>query len=308
MTGRGAILVVDIGGTGVKFGAIRDGVHLPRTRQVPTAELRRGDPVANLARLAGSVGAELGITPDAIVATVPGFLDPDHDLVRFAGNLPELNGRRVASELRALTGVPVMLERDAVLTLVGEWAAGAGRGVGNLLGLFFGTGVGGAFLQDGRPFRGSGFALEIGNMPFRGEGRTLSGLRTDCLEAYVSGRVLQAIAGRHDVAIGEVFVRAAADPRLAAEIDAFLTDQAIAVGIAFSLFSPDAVVLGGGICAMAGFPLERLRQLVGIHSTTREMGVALDLRPARLGWEAVLHGAARVAAGRDGVVGEGGGG
>ena len=170
MTPR-SILVIDIGGTNAKFAAIRNGQHLPETRQVPTPTLRAGgDPVDNLARLIRTIGSELVGEPDAVVATIPGFLDPNRDLVRVAGNIPELNGRRVASELRAKIGVPVTLERDAIMALRGEHRAGAGGGVRNLLGLFFGTGVGGAFLQDGVPFRGGGFALEIGSMPFKDRG------------------------------------------------------------------------------------------------------------------------------------------
>lgn len=286
-----SILVIDIGGTNVKFAAIHEGKHLPDTRKVATARLRVGDPIDNLARLVVSIGEELGSRPDAIVSTVPGFLDPDRDLVRFAGNIPEFNGRRVASELSARTGVPVTLDRDAIMSLRGEWQAGAGRGVQNLLGLFFGTGVGGAFLQDGMPFRGSGFALEIGNMPFKGEGRELAGLRKDCLEAYVSGRVLQDIAARHAVAIEHVFEASGTQPALARDVDIFIRDQAVAIGVAFSLFSPDAVLLGGGVCRMAGFPKERLATLVIENSTARERGGGLDLRWARLGWEAVMHGA-----------------
>jgi predicted NBD/HSP70 family sugar kinase len=292
----GGVLVIDIGGTSAKFGGIREGRPLPASRQVATSALRDGDPVANLARLIGTIGDELLGGAQAVVASIPGFLDPDRDLVRFAGNIPEFNGRRIATELRSRTGLPVLLERDAVIALRGEWKAGAGMGVENLLGLFFGTGVGGAFLTRGQPFRGSGFSLEIGNMPFKGEGRELAGMRTDCLEAYVSGRVLRAIADRHGVPIGEIFQHARAGGRLGEDIAAFVKDQAIAVGMAFSLFSPDAIVLGGGICAMAGFPLDRLRQLVVENSTVREVGAALDLRPAQLGWAAALHGAELVAA------------
>jgi predicted NBD/HSP70 family sugar kinase len=298
MTPR-SILVIDIGGTNAKFAAIRNGEHLPDTRQVPTPMLRAdGDPVDNLARLIGSIGTDLVGKPEAVVATVPGFLDPDRDLVRFAGNIPELNGRRVASELQAKIGIPVALERDAIMALRGEHRAGAGVGVKNLLGLFFGTGVGAAFLQDGVPFRGGGFALEIGNMPFKGEGRELAGMRTDCLEAYVSGRVLRDIAARHCVPIEEVFLRVDAAGGLKADIDAFVRDQAMAIGMAFSLFSPDAVLLGGGICKMAGFPADRMAALVAEHSTASEMGGALDIRWAQLGWEAVLHGAELAAAER----------
>ncbi|MCA9840166.1 MAG: ROK family protein, partial [Trueperaceae bacterium] len=286
-----SILVIDMGGTNAKFGAIHQGQHLSNTKQVATKELRSGDPVLNLARLIGQIAKELGIKPDAVVSSVPGFLDPDRDLVRFAGNIPELNGRRLATELRELTGIPVILERDAIISLRGEWRAGAGKGVKNLLGLFFGTGVGGAFLQEGIAFRGGGFSLEIGNMPFKGEGRELSGMRTDCLEAYVSGRVLRDIAERYTVPIQEVFLSLDLKKGLGAEMNDFINNQAIAIGIAFSLFSPDRVVLGGGICEMPGFPVAHLSKLVAANSTVREMGVELDLRPASLGWEAVLHGA-----------------
>lgn len=302
MTPR-SILVIDVGGTNIKFAAIKNGTHLAQKHQVPTATLRDGDPITNLALLIKDMSARFEFTPEAVVSSIPGFLDPDRDLVRFAGNIPEFNGRKVRTELQKLTGLAVTLERDSIISLRGEWKAGAGRGVKNLLGLFFGTGVGGAFLQDGQPFRGSGFSLEIGNMPFKGEGRELSGLRTDCLEAYVSGRVLKAIAERHGVPIGDIFLAAAGSDVLRTDVDAFLKDQSIAIGIAFSLFSPDALVIGGGICEMPGYPLDRLTALVKENSTIREMRVELDLRQAVLGWEAVLHGAEISAAEHQGFAG-----
>lgn len=295
MTGR-SLLVIDVGGTNIKFAAIKEGRHLQETRQISTAELRQGDPVDNLARAILKMSAEFGVMPEVVVATVPGFLDTDRDLVRFAGNIPEFNGRRLASELKAKTGIRVVLERDSIMSLRGEWKSGAGRKVPLLLGLFFGTGVGGALLQDGIPYRGSGYALEIGQMPFKGEGRALEGMRTDCLEAYVSGRVLRSIADRHGVPVAEVFLRADGASALQVDIDAFVRDQAIAVGIAFSLFSPDAVLLGGGVCKMPGFPSERLIQLVKQNSTINESKAVLDFRWASLGWTAVLHGAELTAA------------
>lgn len=292
-----SILVIDIGGTSVKFAGLRDGEPLAATHQVATADLRKADPIRALAALIPTVADRLGLQPQGIVASVPGFLDPDRDLVRTAGNIPEFNGRRLASELAALTGLPVTLERDAILTLAGEWRAGAGQGVDQLLGLFFGTGVGGAFLDRGRPFRGTGFALEIGNMPFKAEGRTLAGMRTDCLEAYVSGRVLAAIAAEAGIPVEVAFLEAPRRPALARAVDRFLVDQAVAIGIAVSLFSPRATILGGGIVDMAGFPFDRVAGLVADHSTQRETGEALDLRRAALGWQAALHGAALALAG-----------
>lgn len=286
-----SILVVDIGGTHLKFAAIESGVFRELGRHVSTAEIRTADPIDRLAALISRVSASLDLHPEAVVSTVPGFLDPDRDRVLFAGNVPELNGHRLATELSERLGLPVFLERDAVMALRGEWEIGAGAGARNLLGLFFGTGVGSAFLQDGEPFRGAGNALEMGVMPFRRDGRAMAGMRTDCLEAYVSGRTLQAIADRHDVGIARIFVEAAGRDDLTAELDGFLRDLMIAIGMAMHMFAPDTVLLGGGLCDMAGFPRRRIETQLADYAPYGEVGIPMNLRWASLGWKAALQGA-----------------
>ena len=51
--------------------------------------------------------------------------------------------------------LPIALGNDANVSLLGEWVAGAAAGVGNVLGLWVGTGIGGDLILDGRPFTGS---------------------------------------------------------------------------------------------------------------------------------------------------------
>ncbi|MDE2385287.1 MAG: ROK family protein [Alphaproteobacteria bacterium] len=290
------LLVIDIGGTHLKFGAIHGDETRVLGQHFPTSSLRNEDPIGSLAALIRQASLALNIEPAAVVSTIPGFLDPDHDLVHFAGNIPQFRNVRVASALTARLGLPVVLERDSVMCLQGEWLSGAARGANHLLGLFFGTGVGGAFLQNGQPFRGAGYALEIGNMPFKGEGRKHENMRDDCLEAYVSGRALLGIATRHGVPITEVFALQDSTPVLAKEITKFLLDFSIAIGIGVALFSPDTILLGGGICEMKGFPREQMASMVEANAPFEEMGKKLDLRWAALGWEAVLIGARQAAA------------
>ncbi len=287
------LLVIDIGGTHLKFGAVVGDERRLLGRHFATERMRGDDPIGALAAMITEASDALGVKPAKIVSTIPGFLNPDHDLVHYAGNIQNLNERRVASELSARIGIPVLLERDAVMILLGEWLAGAAKGAKNVLGIFFGTGVGGAFLQNGIPFRGAGFALEIGNMPFKGEGRTLPGRRTDCLETYVSGAVLQEMAARHQVAIGDILTSSSSI--LQKEVEGFLADFVIAVGMAVALFSPDCILLGGGICEMKGFPKEKVASQIAANAPFKEMGMEMDLRWAQLGWESVLAGAAHLA-------------
>ncbi|WP_296745757.1 ROK family protein [Mesorhizobium sp.] len=290
-----SILVVDVGGTSVKCGIVVDRVPRPGERLFPSSLLRNSDPVGSFARLVREFCGEAGVWPDLMVSTVPGFIDTDGDRVLFAGNVPELNGHMLASELREALGLPVIIERDSVLVLAGEVIAGAARGSDSVLGLFFGTGVGGAFLQGGQPFRGSGWALEIGHMPFGDEGRALEGLRTDCLETYVSGRALEVIAARHGVPVTQVFVQSQRIPGLGADVDRFIRDQALAIGTAVALFSPATIVLGGGVCSIESFPRRRLEELVALRAPFAETGRTMDLRWAELGWRAVLNGGLKAA-------------
>jgi predicted NBD/HSP70 family sugar kinase len=291
--GVSKILVADIGGTNVKFGFNIEGAAGTYHRLFPTRLLEESDPILRIAAMVGEVIAETGIRPDVLVATVPGFLDADEDKVLFAGNVQSLNGRRLASELASALGFPVYLERDSVLALMGETVAGVGIGGNAVLGIYLGTGVGAAFIQDGKPFRGAGWALEIGHIPFGSEGRVLEGLRTDSLETFVSGRALQGIADAHGAPINDVFGLSAADSNSAlhAAIESFIDHITTAIGIATVLFSPDILILGGGVCEMSNFPKERIKALVESKGPFGQTGQTLDLRWAALGWRGVLNGA-----------------
>jgi allose kinase len=290
------ILVIDIGGTNVKFGYSVSGQPHSFQKTFPTEPMRQGASVKVLADMAEAAVREARIKPATVVATVPGFIDTDGDHVLFAGNILSLNGRPLASDLGSRLGCPVLLERDAILLLAGEISEGTARGGDHVLGVFFGTGIGAAYIQDGKPFRGGGWALEIGSMPFRGDGRIVPGRRADCLEVYASGRVLQDIADREGEAVESLFRAARRKPTLADELAAFVRYQAFAAAGAVALFSPRTIVLGGGVLEMDGYPKDRLSELIADHAPISETGRPMDLRWAQLGWASVLHGASRIVA------------
>ncbi|HTJ92111.1 MAG TPA: ROK family protein [Pararobbsia sp.] len=294
----GPVLVIDIGGTNVKFGYTIGGRVSTYRKLVSSHALKTGDAVAALAAMIDSAIREQGSRPHAIVAAIPGYIDTDLDHVLTAPNVAGLEGRRLATDLAKLVGCPVYLERDSVLALMGEVHSGAAQGCDSVMGLYFGTGVGGAYLHDSQPFRGSGWALEIGRMPFMSEGRCLPGLREDCLEAYASGRALQVIADKYGMPIGEAFRIGPSDPLIQADLDQFVLYQALAVGVGIAMMSPSTIVLGGGVLEMADYPRERLRALVERHSPIAETRRALDLRWCHHGWAAVLHGAHAIVAKR----------
>jgi allose kinase len=290
------VLVIDIGGTHIKFGYSRAGLPDGYRRLFSTDALRDSDPVGALADMIDEVSTDTGMRPSTIVVAVPGFIDTDEDRVLHAANVMSLNGRRLATELGQLTGSTVLLERDAVLMLTGEVLSGAARHADHVLGIFFGTGIGAAFMDDGKPFRGAGWALEIGRTPFFGDSTMPEDAPPDCLEAYASGRALQRIADRYGVAIDRIFCQPGSNAPLAHELDRFVRYQAIAVGIAVAMVSPCTILLGGGVVNMDGYPREKLRTLVEKYVPAAETRRMTDLRWCEHGWLAVLHGAPAVVA------------
>ncbi len=289
------LLVADIGGTTVKIGFVVDGTPQTYVRLFPSERLRNHRPAVSLAQMISIAIDEAKLEPDAIVSTVPGFLDKTQTHVLFAVNIPELNGCALVDELTRETGKPVMLERDAVLALMGEYAAGGCKGAESVMGLFFGTGVGASYLENGRAFRGSGWALEIGHMPYNGSRQWLGTDRTECLEAYVSGKVLERIAQEHGVPISEVFTAAKHKPALAEHIAGFVRNQANAAGSAIAILSPETILLGGGICDMPGFPREELAAAIRQSFPFERTGQPLIIRWSTLGWRSVLYGAPLIA-------------
>jgi predicted NBD/HSP70 family sugar kinase len=288
------ILVIDIGGTHIKFGYVSEGQPQSFSHFVPTQRLREANPVERLASETKQAIDLYGAVPDIVVCTVPGFLAKDGDLVLHLPNLREMDGHCLKTDLAAQLGLPVVLERDSNLALLGESLAGAARDAGAVLGMFFGTGIGASLIVDGTPFRGSGWALELGHAPVFGEHIGDTELKHPTIEDYASGRALQAIASRHQAPIRDVFEMGRRNVSLGAELDRFVRYQALAVSSAIATLSPETVVLGGGVPDIDGYPRHRLEELIAANALCMNIGLSLDLRWATLGWGSVLYGAPQI--------------
>src|SRR6202022_95833 len=77
-----------------------------------------------------------------------------------------------------------------------EFALGAGGPFLSLLGVFWGTGVGGGLILSGKPWFGRGGAGEIGHMVVKRGGAHCPCGRRGCLEAYAGRGAMEARARR----------------------------------------------------------------------------------------------------------------
>jgi glucokinase len=288
---------VDLGGTKILAGVVtREGQVLRRHERATPHESQD----AVVRELGAAVTELLSADVGAIGFGIPAPIDQIDGLVVESVNLP-LADFALRDHMRARFGLPTGLDNDANAAAIGEWRAGAGRGVDDLVMLTLGTGLGGGVINAGRPFRGfRGTGVELGHVVIVHDGRRCQGICTGRghLEPYVTGLAATAAARE---AFGP-----AADAhrliRLAREGDA--TARSIlgeigrylgsAMGSFANIFAPELIVIGGGF-GVAGWdyligPAEEILR----REALRPMRDVVRVVPATLGTAAGLIGAAFV--------------
>ncbi|HLK44540.1 MAG TPA: ROK family protein, partial [Acidimicrobiales bacterium] len=185
---------IDLGGTKIQAVVIDSeraadhGVVGQARRRTPHS----GGPRAVTRELDATLreaAAQAGVEPTRLRGVgvgSPGEVDSSAGTVAHAGNLPDWQGTfALAEELsHALGGTPVRLGNDVGVATRAELEIGAGRGARSLLGVFWGTGVGGGLALEGRLWRGRGGAGEIGHTVVRLNGAHCPCGRRGCMEAY----------------------------------------------------------------------------------------------------------------------------
>jgi glucokinase len=190
---------IDLGGTKIQ-AVVVDAARKPlgsARRPTPTKggpDDVAGEMVAALGEAAAAAGVEPGSLKGVGVGS-PGVIEGGD--VTSARNLPGWEGTfPLASTLESQLGCPVALGNDVQVATDAEFSLGAGRPYSSLLGVFWGTGVGGGLILDGKPWLGCGGAGEIGHVVVKIDGALCTCGRRGCMEAY-AGRAAMEIHARH---------------------------------------------------------------------------------------------------------------
>ncbi len=245
----------------------------------------------------------------------PGSLDLTRGVVLSA---PNLGWRNVTLKrwLDKHFSFPSLLVNDVDAGAYGEYRFGAGRGARCLVGVFPGTGIGGACIYDGRLIRGATTsAFEIGHLKVQSNGRLCGCGKFGCLETVASrlaiasevaaaiyrgeAEVMRELAGT-DLSSIKSAVLAAAIKKGDATVNAIVRNAARLLGsgvaAAVNLMAPDRVVLGGGLVeAMPKLYLEEVRRGMEPAALTPFLH-DVRLVAAALGDDAGVLGAAALAA------------
>lgn len=238
---------IDIGGTRLRAARIRDGVIEARAT-APSSP----DPQVVLGRVLDLVAQVRTPEVAALGIGVPGQVHA-HTRRVLSGGYVNLSAFDFAAEVEAATGLPVTIENDATMALLGEAAHGAAKGLQNVVMLTIGTGIGGAILDGGRVLRGSGSAGQLGHICVDPHGRPCVCGRIGCVETVSSGTAFATHLAEAGLPAGtraeDLLARSDAPAR--AVIAAWATPLRAAIDSLIATCNPDCVVIGGGAGAGA---------------------------------------------------------
>ena len=274
-------IAIDLGGTIIKIGLLNETGLVA----VKTANSSSADGLANnfptIENEIIQLIKEEKVVPTGLLGigfSFPGLVDsvqnkvistnkkyddaPDLDLVQWA---------------KQTWGVPLFLENDARVALLGEWKHGAGAGYENVVMVTLGTGIGSAVLIDGKLLRGKHF--QAGNLGghftvnHRGGKCTCGNI--GCMEAEAStwrlpelirsnSKFEASLLASESLLDYEALFRNAAlrDPVAEEVLDHCFSVWSSGLISMIHAFDPEVIILSGGIMKSASVILPELQKRI----------------------------------------------
>ena len=303
------ILAADFGGTTIKLGLVREGCIIARSRLDACAHRPMPERLEAVAAEWETLLKANGFTLQdcAGVALALPFL-ADSKRPRVLGEFGKFPGAvDVDFDVwsRSRLGLPVALENDLRVALLGEWAEGAARGKNEVVMLALGTGIGCAAISGGRLFRGannragtifghSTIALEYpaGRCGNIGCAEDLASTATLADRARARDDFAgSALAHAEKIDYEEIFTLAArGDACSEALLQQSLKVWAVVLQNAVLAYDPELIVLGGGVLRSRDIVLPAMeehlrRHMPGLPLQTPVVAAALGDDAALIGGE-----------------------
>jgi glucokinase len=262
------ILAVDVGGTFIKIGLVDDGQVLVRT-SIPAYSDRGLSQALPRIKAAGlDLLSQLGALTDqcaAISISFPSIIDVKTGKVLFGyGKFMDAMELDLLDWALKELNLPLVIDNDARVALMGEWFHGAGKGLNNLVMVTLGTGLGVAALIEGQLLRGvhGQAAILGGHLSIDPNGHVCHCGGRGCPEAEASTSVIHIRAQEHpkyreselskldSIDYTHVFRLAKSqDPVAKALKDRAIESWATMMINLIHAYDPDRLIVGGGIAA-----------------------------------------------------------
>lgn len=317
---RSATLGIDIGGTKSLYALFDDRFEIVAQEKLRTHPDKGGVKAftRDLRKTVRSLVEEAqrrGLALRAVGVGCAGDIDMREGVVRSSPNIAFLDDYPFRARLEKLTGAKVFVGNDVQAGLYGELTLGVAKKARHVIGVFIGTGVGGAVAIDRRLYLGAaGLAGDIGNYVLHASGQPEEAPRPEILDNVASRTAIAgdaaALAAKRwapklrekagtdvtDIRSGDLAEAIRGGDKA---VEKLVRSRARVVGAAISNFvdflNPDMVVLGGGLVeAMPRLIRREIAKAIEAHATPKAARAA-RIAVARLHDHAVTAGAARLA-------------
>ena len=282
---------IDLGGTKIQAAIVKeDGTVVADARRPTPTSGGPQDVADQMVEALREAAENANVETDSLAGVgvgSPGDVDERTGTVASARNLPGWEGSfPLAEVLSAALGTQVRVGNDVQVAVNAEAKLGAGRKYRSFIGVFWGTGVGGGVILDGKEWLGRGAAGEIGHMVVKEGGARCTCGRRGCLEAYAGRGAMEIEARRkhedgtktdlfklmkkkgHDRLTSSIWEHALEEEDKLAEhlIDRAVKALAAGIASAVNLLDVEAVVIGGGLGVRFGEPcVERIAKQMHKH-------------------------------------------
>lgn len=317
---RRAYIGIDIGGTKSLYALFDESFEVLAEKKLRTRPEKGGVAAftREMTRAVSLLMAEArkrGVEVRRVGVGCAGDIDLKRGVVRHSPNLEFLYGYQLRDRLAKLTGARVFVGHDVQAGLYGEFRLGAAKKARNVIGVWIGTGVGGALIIDGRLHLGTtGHAGDIGNYLLHAVDVAHQSPRKEVLDNVASrtaiAGVAAALAAKHRAphlrkAVGTDVTKikakdiAEAIARGDKAVEKLVRSRAGVVGAALSnlvdFLNPDMIVLGGGLIeAMPALMKNEIAKSIQSHASTKA-AKAVKVVAAKLKGHAGTVGAACLA-------------
>ncbi len=311
---KSLILGVDLGGTNARAALVsRDGIVLSQARRPSMQEHAAEATLDQIVDACREAITEGGVTAAEVLGVgigLPGIMDSETGICFWSPNFSLWKDVPIGPYVAAKLGVPAYILNDAKCAALGELLYGAGKGVRNMVMITLGTGIGGAFVVDGRLLIGpNGSIGEVGHLALVPNGGRRCGCgNLGCWEAQCArdgiiecadlklqqGRasLLRDLAPRGGLTPGLIAKAATQGDPVACEVFDEI-GHLVGMGVAslINMLNPERFVIGGGISQAGELLLGPIRRTADSRCVALQRQTA-EIVPALLGDNAGVMGAA----------------
>lgn len=309
---------IDFGGTNTKIGCFSADLKLLWKTSIPTdADMGPDIVIDRIVETIKTTAKNNNTLLDSIKAVgigTPGPARYSQGIIIRCANLPKFTNVPIVKILKGKLGKPVILDNDANAACYGEFVAGTGKKVNNMVFFTLGTGIGSGIICEGKLIHGGGDnAAELGHTIVQMNGRLCGCGQRGCVEAYASAsntarRATEAIkAGAQSslkavlekngqITSKDVYEHLAKGDELAKKItDETAEVLAVLCINALHCTEPERIVFAGGMIA-AGKPLlDKIKYYFKQHVWKIKQEDTVEISFATVGEDAGIIGAAALA-------------